>query len=156
MGDLSSANIETRVMPGALHVEALKIAFGERAEAVRTKLLECIKVFVDLRDRYHLAVNFGTQRFSLAQAIGFRDRHEGKISIVCDIRRGEVKRAFWRRRPPLVPADTDAVVVDKTPAQITGNGEKRDGDEGQNQGPKRYFWIASCGTARSSTPAFLS
>ena len=32
MGDLSSANIETRVMPGALHVEALKIAFGERAE----------------------------------------------------------------------------------------------------------------------------
>src|SRR5205823_7710265 len=109
--------------------------------AMRAKFLERIKLFVDLRDRYHLSVNLDAQRFSLAQAVGFRDRHEGKISIVCDIRRGEAKRVFWRRRPPLVPADTYPVVVNETASQITGNGEKRDTDEGQNQGHRLNFWI---------------
>ena len=120
MGDLSSANIETRVMPGALHVEALKIAFGERAEAVRTKLLECIKVFVDLRDRYHLPIDLHAQGFSLEKAFGFRDRNEYKIFCFSLVRRREMESGFRRRRAPFMSVDADAVVVNKAASQITG------------------------------------
>jgi len=46
-------------VPWALHVEALKTAFGQRAEAVRAKFLETVKVIVDLGDRYDLTVDLG-------------------------------------------------------------------------------------------------
>src|SRR5438552_4842080 len=58
LGDFSSAHVETRVVPWASHAELLKIAFRERAEAVRTKFLESIKISFELRDCYHLAVDF--------------------------------------------------------------------------------------------------
>src|SRR5438874_12721617 len=82
LGDLSGANVETGVMPWALHFEILKTTFGEWAITMRTKFLKRIKVLVDLRDRYHLPVNLDAQGFSLAQAVDFRDWNENHIALL--------------------------------------------------------------------------
>src|SRR5438477_117263 len=96
-------------MPWALHIEILKRSFGQRAEAVRAKFLKRIKALVDLCDRYHLSVNLDAQGFSLAQAVGFRDRNENHIGLLIrsKICHGQMQCVFRRRRAPFVPADTD-------------------------------------------------
>src|SRR5205814_6278975 len=129
--DLSGANVESGVMPWALHVEMLERSFGQWAEAVCAKFLKRIKALVVLRDRYHLPVNFGAQGFSLAQAVGFRDRDENHISLLIrsKICHGQMQGAFRRRRAAFMPADADAGVGNETASQITGYGQKRDNDE---------------------------
>src|SRR5438046_9920665 len=122
-------------MPWALHVEILERSFGQWAEAVCAKFLKRIKALVDLRDRYHLPVNFDAQGFSLAQAVGFRDRNENHIAVLIrsKICHGQMQGAFRRRRAAFMPADADAGVVNETASQIIGYGQKRDTDEGHKQ-----------------------
>src|SRR5881398_2332943 len=111
-------------MPWALHFEILKTTFGEWAITMRTKFLKRIKVLVDLCDRYHLPVNLDAQGFSLAQAIDCRDRNENHIALLIrsKICRGQMQRAFRRRRAAFMPADADTGVVNETASQITGYG----------------------------------
>src|SRR5437762_13364911 len=98
-------------MPWALHVEMLERSFGQWAEAVFAKFLKRIKALVDLRDRYHLPVNLDAQGFSLAQAVGFRDRNENHILFSfearfamnkCSVLSGVGVRRLCR--PTLIPA----------------------------------------------------
>src|SRR5204863_2949510 len=98
---------------------------------MRAKFLERIKVSFDLYNRYHLPVDLHAQGFSLAQAVGFRDRNENHIVLLIrsKICHGQMQRAFRRRRPPFMPADADAGVVNETTSQITGYGQKRDANE---------------------------
>src|SRR6266480_4601603 len=98
---------------------------------MRAKFLKRIKALVDLRDRYHLPVNLDAQGFSLAQAVGFRDRHENHVVLLIrsKICGGQMQGAFRRRSAALMPADADAGVVNETASQITGYGQKRDANE---------------------------
>src|SRR5437763_4230100 len=118
-------------MPWALHFEILKTTFGEWAITMRTKFLKRIKVLVDLRDRYHSPVNLDAQGFSLAQAVGFRDRNENHIAVLIrsKICHEQMQRAFRRRRAAFMPADADTGVVNETASQITGYGQKPDANE---------------------------
>src|SRR5439155_26827348 len=106
LGDLSGANVETGVMPWALHVEILERSFGQWAEAVRAKFLKRIKVLVDLRERYHLPVNLDAQGFSLAQAVGFRERNENHIVVLIrsETCHEPMSRSFRHARLAVVPA----------------------------------------------------
>src|SRR5205809_4009310 len=118
-------------MPWALQVEILERSFGQWAEVVCAKFLKRIKVLVDLCDRYHLPVNLDAQGFSLAQAIDFRDRNENHIALLIrsKICRGQMQRAFRRRRAAFMPADADTGVVNETASQITGYRQKPDANE---------------------------
>ena len=76
-------------MPGALHVEALKTAFRQRAEAVRAKFLEAIKVIVDLGDRYDLTVDLDAQCFSILETFRLVNWNEDDIGFFA---RSEIRR----------------------------------------------------------------
>src|SRR2546421_8884777 len=47
-GDFAGADIETRVMPGALHVKSLEFSFGQRPEAMGAEFLKSEKLIIDL------------------------------------------------------------------------------------------------------------
>src|SRR5437773_11429776 len=82
LGDLSGANVETGVMPGALHVEILERSLGQWAEAVCAKFLKRINALVDLRDRYDVLVNLDEQVFSLSQVVSLRDWNENYVHVL--------------------------------------------------------------------------
>src|SRR5437588_12593548 len=80
LGHFSSANVETRVMPRALHVESMEAAFGERSKTMGAKFLKGVKLIVDPGDRHHLLVDFNAQCFTIAQMFGLRNRNKGGLS----------------------------------------------------------------------------
>src|SRR5438552_6975169 len=121
VGHFSSANVETRVMPRALHVEAVKDAFGQRAKAMGAKFLKSVKLIVDPGDCHHLLVNFDTQCFVIAQMFGARNGNKGRLSTPGGVSGRKMKRVLRSGGATLVPPDRDSFVVNETATQVTGH-----------------------------------
>jgi hypothetical protein len=101
-------------VPWALHTEAIKIAFGERAEAVGAKFLKSVKITLDLRDCYHFAINFNTQRFLFAEAFRLRNRSKNDLTV---FRRRKVQCGDRCWCSPFVSADANAIGVNEAAAE---------------------------------------
>src|SRR5438477_11131794 len=81
VGHFSSANVETRVMPRALHVKPVEAAFGKRAKAMGAKFLKGVKLVVNPGDCHHLLVDLNAQRLTIAQMLGARNGNKDSLSI---------------------------------------------------------------------------
>src|SRR5438034_11826551 len=90
----SGANIETRVMPRALHVESMEAAFGERTKAMGAKFLKSVKLIVDPADCHHQLVDFDPQRFSIAQLFGLRNGNKAGLAIAGRMSGRKMKRVL--------------------------------------------------------------
>jgi len=69
---LARSDVETRIVPRALHVKSVEAAFGERSEAMSAKFLKGVKLVITPDDCHHLVVNFNAQCFANAQMFGVR------------------------------------------------------------------------------------
>src|SRR5437762_10425919 len=117
VGHFSSANVETRVMPRALHVESLEASFGKRAKTMSAKFLKGVQLMVDPGDCHHLAVDFDAQCFAIAQMFGARNGNKGGLSILRGGSGGILKPILrcWGRT--FVCAERDSFTVIETANQ---------------------------------------
>jgi hypothetical protein len=81
VGDFSGSNVETRVMPRALHVESVEAAFGERSKPMSAKFLKGVKLVINPGDCHHLLVDFNAQCFAIAQMFGVRNGSKVGLAI---------------------------------------------------------------------------
>src|SRR5947208_186235 len=121
LGHFSRTNVETRVMPRALHVKSVEAAFGERAEAVSAKFLKAVKLVINPGDCHHLLVDLNAQCLTVAQMFGVRNRNKGGLSIPRRVFRRKMKRVLRSWRATFVPPDRDSLVVNETATQVTGH-----------------------------------
>src|SRR6266480_1566921 len=147
VGHFSSANVETRVMPRALHVESLEASFGKRAKAMGAKFLKGVKLVVNPGDCHHLLVDFNAQCFTIAQLFGVGNGNKGGLAITGRVYGRKVKRVLRRLGTTLVTPDRDSFVVNETATQVTGYRQKTNADNGKKKRRQTNFWIAQCGRA---------
>src|SRR5438067_12016070 len=69
LGDLSGANVETGVMPWALHVEILERSFGQWAEAVCAKFRKGLKALSNFGNVNNWPSILNRQVFWLAKPV---------------------------------------------------------------------------------------
>src|SRR5437667_12557503 len=81
VGHFSSANVETRVMPRALHVESVKAAFGKGPKPMGAKFLKAVKLIVDPGDCHHLPVDFDAQCIAYVQLLWIRIEYNTGYTI---------------------------------------------------------------------------
>src|SRR5437660_2841451 len=77
--DFAGADIETRVMPRALHIETLEFSFGQRPEAMGAEFLKSEKLIIDLGDGHDLPADLHAQGLALAKLLRGHDRSEDAI-----------------------------------------------------------------------------
>src|SRR6266567_6220237 len=129
IGHFSSANVETGVMPRALHVESVEAAFGERTKAMGAKFLKSVKLIADPRDCHHQLVDFDARCFAIAQMFGARNGNKDGLSTLGSVSGRKMKRVLRSWRVMFVAADADSFVVHKTATQVTGDGQKAEADD---------------------------
>src|SRR6266550_8644184 len=144
---LACPNVETRVMPRALHVEPMEAALGERSKAMGAKFLKAVKLIINPDDCHYLLVNFNAQCFTIAQLFGVRNGNEGGLAITGRVSGRKMKRVLRSWRVTFVAPDRDSFVVNETATQITGHRQKANADDGEKERRQTNFWIAQCGRA---------
>src|SRR5207244_3592333 len=135
----SGANIETRVMPRALHVEPMEAALGERSKAMGAKFLKAVKLIINPDDCHYLLVDFNAQRFTIAQLFGVRNRNEGGLAITGRVSGRKMKRVLRSGGATLMSPDRDSFVVNETATQVTGHRQKTNADDGKKERRQANF-----------------
>src|SRR5438132_14428477 len=133
IGHFSSANVETRVMPRALHVKSVEAAFGKRAEAMSAKFLKAVKLVIDPGDCHHLLVYLDPQCFAIAQLFGVRNGNKGGLSTPGCVFGRKMKRVLRSWGVTLMTADRDSFVVHETATEVTGGRQKANADDGEKK-----------------------
>src|SRR5205809_5154994 len=136
---LARTNIETRVMPRALHVKSVEAAFGERSKAMSAKFLKSVKLVINPGDGHHLLVDFNAQCFTIAQVFGVRNGNEGGLAITGRVSGRKMKRVLRSWGATLVTPDRDPFVVNETATQVTGHRQKTNADDGKKERRQANF-----------------
>src|SRR5436190_17876615 len=135
----SGANIETRVMPRALHVKSVEAAFGERSKPMSAKFLKGVKLVIKPGDCHHLLVDFNAQCFTIAQLFGVRNGNKGGLATTGRVSGRKMKRVLWSWRVTFVAPDRDSFVVNETATQITGYRQKTNAGDGKKERRQANF-----------------
>src|SRR6266699_2533946 len=110
IGHLSGADVETRVMPRALHVKLVEAAFGERSKPMTAKFLKGVKLVINPGDCHHLLVDFNAQCFTIARLFGVRHGNKGGLATTGRVSGRKMNRALWSWRVTCVAPDRDSFV----------------------------------------------
>src|SRR5438067_8910387 len=130
---LARANVETGVMPRALHIKSVKAAFGKRSKAMSAKFLKAVKLVIDPGDCHHQLVYLDPQCFAIAQLFGVRNGNEGDLGAAGQVSGRKVKRVLRSCGATLVTSDRDSLVVNETATQVTGHRQKTNPDNGKKE-----------------------
>ena len=133
VGHFSSANVETRVMLRALHVESVKAAFGKGPKPMGAKFLKAVQLIVDPGDCHRLPLDFDAQCFAIAQMFGVRNGNKDGLSSLGGGFGGKMKRILRSLGFTFVAADGDSLVVNETATQVTGRRQQHNADEGEKE-----------------------
>src|SRR6266513_2273394 len=149
VGDFARAHVETRVMPRALNVESFEFSFGQRPEPMGAEFLKGEKLILDLGDGHDLTADLHAQGPALAKLLRGHDWNED--AICTGNGRGKVDCVPRRRHVSLMPANSDAIIVNQPAPEITGNGKKRHADQRKQERQRMNAKIDIGGKADGET-----
>src|SRR5438067_13847527 len=72
---LACSNVETRVMPRALHVERMEAALGERSKAMAANFLKAVNLIIYPYDCHYLLVTVNAQCATISSVCRVRNGH---------------------------------------------------------------------------------